>query len=434
VFEDFRGSFVISSRSIRDSDLLTTIESIRSQDLVEWECVLFIDESVHEWDLIEISRYSPRFRLGTSDAWNPWHDIRSDLAIHVVPGTRLSTDAFSKLVRANMTGVAALYGDSSEVTRPNWSPVRYRNDRYFGDVVAFKRDTDPGSVIKRIPEVLSIGVRQSFPVVPRADAASLADCAKGSAPVTISVVIPTAGKRPPSDPAGRAMILDLVTSLGVQRDVTITVVADVHAPDEVFSALSASDGVQIIRYEKPFNFSDKCNVGANATESDIVFFLNDDMICLDSDWPDRIRAGLTAKKTGAVGGMLLTTEGRIQCAGHANFPVPHLFGAGLDPDDPTHQPTLGVERETSGLSGACIAMRRETYLEVGGMCIELAEGYNDVDLGFKVLSTGKSLIFNPALRFVHFESATRDPKVNPDEFEFVLNRWGRFFDADPYTP
>jgi GT2 family glycosyltransferase len=198
--------------------------------------------------------------------------------------------------------------------------------------------------------------------------------------------------------------------------------------------LSASDGVQIIRYEKPFNFSDKCNVGANATESDIVFFLNDDMICLDSDWPDRIRAGLTAKKTGAVGGMLLTTEGRIQCAGHANFPVPHLFGAGLDPDDPTHQPTLGVERETSGLSGACIAMRRETYLEVGGMCIELAEGYNDVDLGFKVLSTGKSLIFNPALRFVHFESATRDPKVNPDEFEFVSNRWGRFFDADPYTP
>ena len=434
MFDSFRGSFVISSESIRDHDLLTTVESIRSQDLVEWECVLFIDEPVHEWDLIELSRYSPRFRLGITDAWNPWGDMRSDLAIHVVPGTRLVADAFSKLVRADMNGIALLYGDSTETTRPNWSPIRYRNDRYFGDVVSFKRDSYPSAAITRIPEVLSVGGRQSFPAIPRAEAASLADGAKGSVPDTICVVIPTAGRSTPNDPDGRAMVLDLIASLGSHRDVTIAVVVDVSTPEAVVSELCARSDVRIIRYEKPFNFSEKCNVGANASSSDAIFFLNDDMICLDPDWPDHVRASLTVKRTGAVGGMLLNRDGTVQCAGHANVPVPHLFGVGLDPDDPTHRATLGVEREVSGLSGACIAMRRETFLEVGGMCTDLAEGYNDVDLGFKVLSTGQSLTLNPVLRFVHFESASRDPKVNPAEFEFVSARWGRFFDSDPYTP
>jgi GT2 family glycosyltransferase len=434
VFDSFRGSFVIASRSIRDHDLRVTVETIRSQDLVEWECVLFIDDPVHEWDLIELSRYSPRFRVGTTDAWNPWNDIRSDLAIHVTPGTKLTTHAFSTLVNVDMRGVSLLYGDSTETVRPNWSPVRYRHDHYFGDVVALKRDVDPGSIIRRIPETLSAGGRQTFPVVPRAEAAAIAECAKGLRPLSISVIVPTAGLPAPGDSGSRAMILDLVASLGSHDDTSILVVADSTTPTSVTSELSSTEDVRVITYEKPFNFSDKCNIGAFAEDSDVVFFLNDDMTCLTPNWPDHIRSSLSMKRVGAVGGLLLKKDGLVQCAGHGNSPVPHLFGVDLDPNDPTNHAILGTQREVSGLSGACIAMRRDDYLQVGGMCVDLAEGYNDVDLGFKVLSVEKSLLFNPALRFVHFESASRDPSVNTSEFEFVSRRWGRFFDSDPYTP
>jgi hypothetical protein len=434
VFDSFLGSFVLSAHSIRDSKLLATVESIRAQDLVEWECVLYIDDPVHEWDLIELSRHSPRFKIGRADEWNPWSDIRSDLAIHVVAGTQLTPDAFSTIVDVDMRGVALLYGDSTEVTRPNWSPIRYRSDRYFGDVVAFKRDNEPGSLIKRVSRRLSVGGRQSFPAVPRAEAQSLADCAKGPTPRTISVIVPTAGSPAPTDPGGRAMVLDLIQSLGTHADVAIVIVADATTPVDVMSEMLSSSSVDVIRYDKPFNFSDKCNLGALSVNSDVVFFLNDDMKCLDSEWPRHVRTGLSFKRVGAIGGLLVTPDGSVQCAGHANSPVPHLFGAGLDPNDESLRSILGVPRETSGLSGACIALRRDTFVGVGGFSNKLAEGYNDVDLGFKLLSTGKSLIFDPSLRFVHLESATRNPSVNPPEFDFVSARWGRFFDTDPYTP
>lgn len=434
MYSTFRGSFVISSRSIRDEGIRETVESIRQQDLVEWECVFYLDETPHEWELIELSRHSPRFRVGTTSAWHPWSDLRSDLAINVLPGTLLTANAFATIVASYRGDMSLLYGDSTEVVRPDWSPVRYRNDRYFGDVVAFARDVQPNGGIARVRRPLSKGSQASFPPIPRAVSQCLADCAIGDRPETINVVIPTAGTRLKDGTDRRAMILDLIDGIGRQPNMSATVVADSSTPKEVQSALQSLDWVTVVPYEKPFNFSEKCNIGAMASTTDIVLFLNDDMTCVDTKWPDEIRRTLSMKRVGAVGGLLLTNDGLVQCAGHGNTPVPHLFGVGRDPSDPRNHPVLGIEREVSGLSGACVAMRRTDYLALGGMTELLAEGYNDVDLGFKVMSTGKSLIFNPLIRFIHFESATRDPKVNPEEWEFVTNRWGRFFGHDPFTP
>ena len=434
MFGSFRGSFVVSAHSIRDEGLRSTVESIRKQNLVEWECVLYLDEFCHEWELIVLSRHSPRFRLGTSTVWCPWADIRSDLAIHVIAGVELTENAFASIVNTNMSGVALLYGDSTEVGRPDWSPQRYRHDKYFGDVVAFKRENEPGSVVKRITEPLSIGRRRTFPSVPRAEVLMLAECAQDRVLSTISVVVPTAGRAAPGKNDERAMVLDLVASLGTHDSVSIVIVADSCTPPEVVSELLSTPGVRVIGYDKPFNFSDKCNKGALSEDSDIVFFLNDDMICLEPDWPHYLRTRLAVGRIGALGGLLLTRDGKVQCAGHANSPVPHVFASGLDPNEPSLRSVLGIARETSGLSGACLAMRRDTFLEVGGMCTQLAEGYNDVDLGFKVLSAGKSLIFEPGLRFIHFESATREPEVKSAEYDFVSARWGRFFERDPFLP
>jgi GT2 family glycosyltransferase len=60
---------------------------------------------------------------------------------------------------------------------------------------------------------------------------------------------------------------------------------------------------------------------------------------------------------------------------------------GKDPLDPALKSQLMTTRETSGLSGACFAVRCADYVEVGGMCEELPSNYNDVDLGFKLKET-----------------------------------------------
>ena len=251
---------------------------------------------------------------------------------------------------------------------------------------------------------------------------------------SVSVIIPTAGALAPGKSNGRAMVLDLIESLGNEEGIHTIIVVDDHAPSSVHDELVSCAKTIVRPYTEPFNFSKKCNLGALTSSSDILFFLNDDMICLDPNWPMAIRQTLSRGDVGAVGGLLLTPEGLVQCAGHKNSPAPHIFGAGLDPTDPANRPLVGTERQVGGLSGACFAVRRDLFLEVGGMCELLPESYNDVDLGFKILGTGKSLIFNPAIRFTHFESATRDPKVKPEDFEFISRRWGRHFRHDPYTP
>jgi GT2 family glycosyltransferase len=133
-----------------------------------------------------------------------------------------------------------------------------------------------------------------------------------------------------------------------------------------------------------------------------------------------------------VGGLLLTPEGLVQCAGHGNAPRPHIYGVGKDPKDPALQAQLMTTRETGGLSGACFALRRTDYIEVGGMCEELPSSYNDVDLGFKLKELGKKLMYVPSIQFVHYESISRDPTVGEEETALIWRRWGRFFEHDPF--
>ena len=100
----------------------------------------------------------------------------------------------------------------------------------------------------------------------------------------------------------------------------------------------------------------------------------------------------------------------------------------------TLQAQLMTTHETGGLSGACFAVRRADYTEVGGMCEDLPSSYNDVDLGFKLKELGKKLMYVPSIQFVHYESISRDPTVGEEETALIWRRWGRYFEHDPLIP
>ena len=211
----------------------------------------------------------------------------------------------------------------------------------------------------------------------------------------------------------------------------IIVVADSHTPKEVTDALSMMPKVVIESFSEPFNFSKKCNAGARRASGDIILFLNDDMLAHSAGWVSQIQQQFTDSSVGGVGGLLLTPDGLVQCAGHANAPRPHLYGVGKDPNDPAFRIQLMTTRETNGLSGACLAVLLTDYMEVGGMCEELPNSFNDVDLGFKLKETGKKLMYVPSIQFVHYESMSRDPTVGIKETALIWRRWGRYFDHDP---
>ena len=109
---------------------------------------------------------------------------------------------------------------------------------------------------------------------------------------TVSVVIPTCGTSMLLGDVSQCLVLELLKSFGHETDALheIIVVADAHTPQEVINALSAFPKVVLEHFNEPFNFSQKCNVGARRASGDVILFLNDDMLAQSTGWVGQIQA------------------------------------------------------------------------------------------------------------------------------------------------
>ena len=104
---------------------------------------------------------------------------------------------------------------------------------------------------------------------------------------------------------------------------------------------------------------------------------------------------------------------------------------------------LNAVHEVAAVTGACMAVKRSTWFELGGLDEEnLAVAYNDVDLCLKARKHGLKVIFTPYAKVVHHESVSRGVDDNPEtnerlrkELETMNSRWGEALIEDPaYSP
>jgi hypothetical protein len=130
--------------------------------------------------------------------------------------------------------------------------------------------------------------------------------------------------------------------------------------------------------------------------------------------------------------VLLLDNGMVQTAGHVNQPLPANYYSGKPFGVKSFPEPLDIPCEVSGLTAACLAVRREVFDEVGGFCEDLPNNFNDVDFCLKIQQTGRSLIWTPLARLYHFETTTRVTTVTEEETQFIKDRWGRTFGVDLY--
>jgi len=190
--------------------------------------------------------------------------------------------------------------------------------------------------------------------------------------------------------------------------------------------------ITVVDYEKPFDFSDKCNTGAVFSSGEILLFLNDDTEVITPDWLEILVGHLSDPGVGAVSARLLLEDGTIQSAGHLNNPHPHIFGSARSTDDPGEFGELAIAQERSGVTGACLGIPRDLYFLVGGMSLDFPQCFNDVDLCFKILEMKKRIIWTPFADLYHFESLSRNATPHYEELEALSQRWSRFYGEDRY--
>lgn len=255
----------------------------------------------------------------------------------------------------------------------------------------------------------------------------------------VSIVIPTGGGR--RDIHGEDVLLAerCVRSI-VERSTypayELVVVVDDHVADADVAAIVAAGGdrVRLVTYDRPFNFSDKCNVGVVRSEGDHVLLLNDDTEVITEDWLEHLVMYSRADGVGAVGARLQFGDGRLQHVGLGALPGV-LFGhfyRGFPADHPTYYGVGELPCNFLAVTGACLMSPREVYDEVGGLCVDLPGAYNDVDYCLKVVTSGRRVVYSPGARLFHHESSSREAEVKGWELDLLQRRWARFADGDPY--
>lgn len=254
----------------------------------------------------------------------------------------------------------------------------------------------------------------------------------------VSVVVPTRGDVKHVWGVPTCLVTNSVRSVlndSTYPDLEVVIVHDV-APGGVLPdhyPFLADPRVMMVPYTAPFNFADKCNIGVERSSGEIVILLNDDTEVIDRDWIETLVGLLEDDRVGLVGPMLLLDDGRIQSAGHVNDPTPRHYGAGLSGDDPGHFGAHLVTRCVSGVTAACVAMRRSTFDLVGGLSVTYPVSFNDVDLGNKILDEGLRVLWTPLARLFHFESLTRDKTVTQEEGLALERRWRRHYGNEVYS-
>jgi O-antigen biosynthesis protein len=253
----------------------------------------------------------------------------------------------------------------------------------------------------------------------------------------VSIVVPTACRTREVRYRQRVLVANCVRSIRERSsygNYEIVCVVDAGAPTEAMEELRALGGerLRVVGYDRPFNFSEKVNLGAAHSEGEHLLLLNDDVEVATPDWIERMVMYSDLPAVGAVGGRLLLEDGRIQHAGVR-------FKRGL-PDHPYHGHAGDFEgyafavllaRNPRAVTGACLMTRRELFEQVGGFSSDFPVNYNDVDYCLQLHRAGKRVVYDPDLVMLHFESSSRPPEVERWEERLLKERWLPLTAVDP---
>ena len=173
------------------------------------------------------------------------------------------------------------------------------------------------------------------------------------------------------------------------------------------------DGI-VVCDETGFNFARKCNLGAQHSSGDILVFLNDDTDILTSGWTSHVISLLEEDDVACVGGLLLNADRTVQSCGDnvgrnsAVHYVPHSSASSVG--DMMHR--YIADHETTSVTGAFLCCKKDTFMNLDGFSTVFPNSFQDVDFCLRARTKGLRCITSPHIRLLHFESASRNPKVD----------------------
>lgn len=255
----------------------------------------------------------------------------------------------------------------------------------------------------------------------------------------VSVIVPTRNR----DDLLRVCMAGL-SRLEYGGEVEIIVIdneSDEKETQDYLAELAAS-GVTVTQHHGPFNFSAMNNEAAKAAGGELLCFLNNDIEMHDGSWLEAMVRHALRPGVGAVGALLQYPDGTVQHAGvtvGTGNAAGHVY-RGTPIAETGHRDMHRLTRRVTAVTAACLVVRRETFLAVGGFDeTAFKVAFNDVDLCLRLAERGFRNIFAAEARLTHHESKSRGSDFSADNVERYSNelatlqeRWGTKEFIDPF--
>jgi O-antigen biosynthesis protein len=198
---------------------------------------------------------------------------------------------------------------------------------------------------------------------------------------------------------------------------------------------------RVLRQDIAFNYSRLNNEAAKLARGELLLLLNNDTEVITADWLKIMAAQALRSSIGALGAKLLYPDGRIQHAG-VIVGLGGVAGYGhrlFKRSSGGYHNRLVINANYAAVTGACLMVKRELYIEVGGLDEQLAVSLNDIDFCLKLLEKDYYNVVLPGVELYHHESKTRGAEDNSEkqqrfEAEIYLfrSRWARYIERDPF--
>ena len=211
---------------------------------------------------------------------------------------------------------------------------------------------------------------------------------------------------------------------------------------ELLSRFEKDKAALILHDRGAFNYSRLNNFAAAQARGEILLFLNDDTEVENRGWLTELVSQTTRVEVGAVGARLWYRDDTLQhggvvlgiggLAGHEFPRVPR--------GHPGYYNRAFLQHNCSAVTGACLAMRKEVFQEMGGFDEEhLAVNFSDIDLCLRLRAQGYEIVWTPYANLLHEESASRGAQRTKEEQSQFLNEanymrdvWGGQLLNDPF--
>ena len=180
------------------------------------------------------------------------------------------------------------------------------------------------------------------------------------------------------------------------------VLIDSGSTDETRNIERHVKGATCFRFDTNIGFLLGCNAALQFATGEAVLYLNNDAELA----PGAIAAALhrlaTDPTAGAIGGMILRTNGLVQEAGNIIYCDGSTLGYGRDALP--WAPEMNFSRDVEFCSGVFLMARRSLLNELGGFDEAFVPAYyEDADLCLRVQQAGYRVVYDPAVIVHHLE-------------------------------